>query len=306
MYPKVGIILLNWNSFDHTSNCIQSLNQCDYPNFEIIVVDNGSADGSGEQLKTSFPGITLIASPTNEGFAAGNNRGFEYVIQQQWPYAMMLNNDVFVEPDFLTLLVEYMEAHPNVGATQPKIFFNHDRKKVWNGGSYFLPWLGWSYSKRYLRSAGDLQNQFQQVDWITGCAFLTKTAILQETGLLNEAFFIYYEDADLSFRISSLGHQLVFHPKSIIYHIAGSSNVVKVKSKEGYVKPIVHYLSSRNHIWFLKMWIKWYQWPSTLLILFLYYVSIMFYFAFRWRRGKLLSVIRGIQDGLKGTPNQII
>ena len=193
-----------------------------------------------------------------------------------------------------------MEAHPETGAIQPKIFFNHDRKKIWNGGSYFLSWLGWTYSKRYMRSAGALQSQFQQVDWITGCAFLTKTSILKEVGLLEEAFFIYYEDVDLSFRIRSKGYPLLFHPESIIYHIAGSSNKAKVKGKEGYSSPIVHYLNSRNHIWFLKKWTKWYQWPSTLLILFLYYLSIMFYFALRWRTTKLKSVLRGILDGMKG------
>lgn len=303
MYPKVAVILLNWNSFNHTSNCVESLQLCDYPNFEIIVVDNGSIDGSGNLLKAKFPKIILIASPTNEGFAAGNNRGFRYAIENQFAYAMMLNNDVFVEPDFISKLIHYMEIHPDTGAIQPKIFFNHDRKKIWNGGSYFLSWLGWTYSKRYMRKAGVLQSQFQQVDWITGCAFLTKTSILKEVGLLKEAFFIYYEDVDLSFRIRSKGYQLIYHPESIIYHIAGSSNKAKVKGKEGFSSPFVHYLNSRNHIWFLKMWTKWYQWPSTLIILFLYYLSIMFYFAFRWRINKLKSLLRGILDGMKGIKN---
>jgi GT2 family glycosyltransferase len=303
MHPKVAVILLNWNSFDHSSNCIQSLQLCDYPNFEIILVDNGSIDGSGNLLKAKFPEIILIASPTNEGFAAGNNRGFSYAIENQFTYAMMLNNDVFVEPDFISKLIQYMETHPDTGAIQPKIFFNHDRKKIWNGGSYFLSWLGWTYSKRYMRKAGVLQSQFQQVDWITGCAFLTKTSILKEVGLLKEAFFIYYEDVDLSFRIRSKGYELIYHPDSIIYHIAGSSNKAKVKGKEGFSSPFVHYLNSRNHIWFLKMWTKWYQWPSTLVILFLYYLSIMFYFAFRWRINKLKSLLRGILDGMKGLKN---
>jgi GT2 family glycosyltransferase len=306
MHPKIAIILLNWNSFEHTSNCIQSLRLCDYQNFEIIVVDNGSVDGSGDLLKTNFPEIVLLASPTNVGFAAGNNRGFSYAIEQSIPYAMMLNNDVFVEPDFLSQLVNYMELHPDCGAIQPKIFFNHDRKKIWNGGSYFLPWLGWTYSKRYMRTAGVLQNQFQLVDWITGCAFLTRTSILKETGLLKEAFFIYYEDVELSFLIRSKGYQLIFHPQSVIYHIAGSSNKAKVKGKEGYSNPFVHYLNTRNHIWFLKLWTKWYHWPSTLITLFLYYLSIMFYFAFRWRIVKLKSVIRGVYHGGKGITNQII
>ena len=303
MYPKIAVILLNWNSFEHSSNCIQSLQLCDYPNFEIIVVDNGSVDGSGDLLKTSFPKIILISSPTNEGFAAGNNRGFGYAIEQQFQYAIMLNNDVFVEPDFLSLLVNYMELNPDAGAIQPKIFFNHDRKKIWNGGSYFLGWLGWTYSKRYMRREGVLQSQFQQVDWITGCAFMIRTSILKETGQLKESFFAYYEDVELSFRIRLKGFKLIFHPQSVIYHIAGSANKSKVKGKEGFANPIVHYFNSRNHIWFLRLWTKWYQWPSTLFVLFFYYLSIMFYFAVRGRMVKLKSVSRGIYDGVKGVPD---
>ena len=83
----------------------------------------------------------MIASPTNEGFAAGNNRGFSYAIENQFTYAMMLNNDVFVEPDFISKLIQYMETHQDTGAIQPKIFFNHDRKKCGMGALIFYSGL---------------------------------------------------------------------------------------------------------------------------------------------------------------------
>ncbi len=303
MSPSLVVVLLNWNSYEHTANCIRSLQACTGTPFDIIVVDNGSTDDSGLQIHTEFPSIIYLPAPSNEGFAGGNNRGFHYAIANGYTYAMMLNNDVFVEPNFITELVNYMDMHLNVGAIQPKIFFNNNRKKLWNGGSYFLGLFGWTYSKRYMRTEGPLQNEFQEVDWITGCALLTRTSILKELGLLNEQYFIYFEDVDFSFRIRAAGHTLIFHPKSVIYHIAGMANKAKKKGIEGYANPIVHYLNFRNNIWFLRTWTKWYHLPTTILTQFAYTLSIMLYFALRWRWIKLASMLKGIYHGV--TKNSI-
>jgi GT2 family glycosyltransferase len=294
---RVAIILLNWNSYEHTANCIASLQKVTPANFDVIVVDNGSKDGSGLALQQKFTQIKYIQAPTNLGFAGGNNKGFEYAIAYGYQYALMLNNDTFVEPNFLALLVSYLDSHPTVGAIQPKIFFNNNRQKIWNGGSYFLSWLGWTYSKNYMRSAGPAQNKFAEVDWITGCALLVRTSIVQKIGALNDNFFIYYEDVDFSFRIRQAGYKLMFHPQSVIYHIAGMANKAKVKGKEGYANPYVHYLNFRNHIWVLKTYIKWYQWPTTLLTLFAYSLAIMLYFVLRWRITKLAMMLKGIYHG---------
>ena len=297
MEKRVAIILLNWNSYEHTANCIASLQKVTPANFDVIVVDNGSKDGSGLALQQKFTQIKYIQAPTNLGFAGGNNKGFEYAIAYGYQYALMLNNDTFVEPNFLALLVSYLDSHPTVGAIQPKIFFNNNRQKIWNGGSYFLSWLGWTYSKNYMRSAGPAQNKFAEVDWITGCALLVRTSIVQKIGALNDNFFIYYEDVDFSFRIRQAGYKLMFHPQSVIYHIAGMANKAKVKGKEGYANPYVHYLNFRNHIWVLKTYIKWYQWPTTLLTLFAYSLAIMLYFVLRWRITKLAMMLKGIYHG---------
>ncbi len=297
MEKRVAILLLNWNSYEHTANCIASLQKVTPANFDVIVVDNGSKDGSGLALQQKFTQIKYIQAPTNLGFAGGNNKGFEYAIAYGYQYAFMLNNDTFVEPDFLALLVSYLDTHPAVGAIQPKIFFNNNRQKIWNGGSYFLSWLGWTYSKNYMRSAGPAQNNFAEVDWITGCALLVRTSIVQKIGALNDNFFIYYEDVDFSFRIRQAGYKLMFHPQSVIYHIAGMANKAKVKGKEGYANPYVHYLNFRNHIWVLKTYTKWYQWPTTLLTLFAYSLAIMLYFVLRWRITKLAMMLKGIYHG---------
>ena len=294
---RVAIILLNWNSYEHTSNCIASLQLCTPQYFDIILVDNGSSDNSGLELHRQYPFVKYLPSLENRGFAGGNNLGFRYALAHQYEYVLMLNNDVFVDPNFLDELVNYLDAHPTVAAIQPKIFFNHDRTKLWNGGSYFLSWFGWTYSKKYMRSESVDQSNFQQVDWITGCALLTRTSILNELGLLNERFFIYYEDVDFSFRLRAAGYTLIFHPRSIIYHIAGMANKTPQKGKEGYVNPYMQYLNFRNHIWVLRSWIRWYQWPSSLVTLIVYSLAVMLYFAVRRRWTKLFYVSKGIYHG---------
>ena len=300
MNKRIAVILLNWNSYQHTANCIQSLKQSTPQDFDIILVDNGSADQSGSNLHQQFPFVKYIQSEDNKGFAGGNNLGFNYAIEHQYEYVLMLNNDVFVEPDFLDKLVNYMDAHPEVGAIQPKIFFNDNREKVWNGGSYFLSWFGWTYSKNYMRRESSPQKQFQEVDWITGCALLTRTDIIKEIGFLNDHFFMYYEDVDFSFRIKSAGYKLIFHPNSIIYHIAGGASKNLKKDKEGFVNPYMQYLNTRNHIWVLKSWTSWYKWPSTLLTLIGINLLVMLYFILRRRWQKLSFTAKGFYHGFFG------
>jgi len=300
MSKKVAIILINWNSFEYTHNCILSLKELSCSDYDIIVVDNGSTDHSGEKLKELHPGIIYIPSPTNLGFTGGNNLGLQYSINNHYTYSLLLNNDTFVEKDFLGFLVEYMDMHPEAGAIQPKIFFQHNRKMLWNGGSYYNKAMGITYSKRYMLPEGKAQQKIQQVDWITGCALMARNNLLKSTGLLADNLFIYYEDVDLSFRIRQAGYQLIFHPRAVMYHIAGMSNKSKIKGKEGYLSPFVHYLNIRNRIWLLKKYTPWYYIPGVTIYIFFYFLAVMGYFATRWRITKLQSVWKGIKDGLKG------
>jgi GT2 family glycosyltransferase len=298
--PSVAIILVNWKSFDVTHDCLESLKQLSYPNYTVIVVDNGSQDESVIKLRTHHPDITVLTSETNLGFTGGNNIGLRYAIEQQFDYSILLNNDTFVEPDFLGILVTYMEEHPEAGAIQPRIHFHHNRNLLWNGGAYFNQWTGFTHTDGENKQAQQGHLQLKEVDWITGCAFLVRNNILQQTGLLAENLFMYSEDVDLSFRIRQLNYQLIYHPNSVIYHIAGVSNKSKTPGKEGYVNPMVHYYNQRNRLWLIKKYTPWYAWPTVIICNFFYILLVLGYFAVRGRFKKLNAMFSAIKDGISG------
>lgn len=300
MSKKTAIILVNWNSFQLTADCIVSLGTMPYTDYSIIVVDNGSADRSGLLLKEKFNHIILIESPKNLGFTGGNNLGMQYAVEQGYTYVLLLNNDTFVETGFLEVLVNYMDLHPEAGIVQPLIYFNHNRSLVWNGGSYYNTWLGYAYTTNFNKPLLPESNVIKEVDWVTGCAFFTRTSLLKETGFLAENLFIYYEDVDLSFRIKKAGYKLMYHPESVIYHIAGMSNKNRVKGKEGFVNPIVHYLNFRNRIWLLKKYTSPLKILTVGLFNFFYIIAVMAYFVARFRFIKLKTVIKAVKDGFNG------
>ncbi len=301
MTKKVAVILVNWNSFQLTADCIASLGAMPYSDYSIIVVDNGSVDRSGQLLKETYDHIILIESSKNLGFTGGNNLGMQYAVEQGYTYALLLNNDTFVEPGFLEVLVNYMDLHPEAGIIQPLIYFNHNRSLVWNGGSYYNTWLGYAYTTNFNKPLLPESRIIKEVDWVTGCAFFTRTAILRETGFLAENLFIYFEDVDLSFRIKKAGYKLIYHPESVIYHIAGMSNKNRVKGKEGFVNPIVHYLNFRNRIWLLKKYTSPLKAITVGLFNFFYIIAVMAYFVTRFRFTKLKTVIKAVKDGLNGS-----
>ncbi len=299
MNKRVAIILINWNSYQHTHNCILSLQDMVYKDFDIILVDNDSKDDSGKKLAQQHGnGIIFIKSSENLGFAGGNNLGIQYASANGYEYVLFLNNDTFVHPQFLCLLVAYMDAHPETGAVQPKIYCNDDRSLLWNGGSSFYFWIGHASAIDHRSIFKKGSERTKEVDWITGCAFLTRSAVLRESGKFAENMFMYYEDVDLSFRIKRSGYTLAYHPQSIIYHVAGSSNKQKTKGEEGYINPVVHYMNLRNRIWILKKYTPLPMIPSVFLFNFLYITSFVSYFMMRGRFTKLRSVLKGIRDGL--------
>ncbi|MFY0626303.1 MAG: glycosyltransferase family 2 protein [Reichenbachiella sp.] len=296
-HESIGIIILNWNSSEVTCNCLMDFVKQGM-NYSIIVVDNGSSDDSVVCIKAKFPNITIIESPTNVGFAGGNNLGIRYCLDKGYEYVMLLNNDTLFDEDFVAPMVQFLEQNDEVGAIQPKIYFNHDRSIIWNGGTKFNPFSGETHTYGEGKKDNPAYNKIKKVPWITGCCILIRKSVIEKVGLLDEQFFIYYEDVDWSFRVAQAGLKLVYFPKTKIYHIAGVSQKRVNKTRDGYLKPSFHHLNIRNQIFIIRRYCQWYHLPTVAIYFFAKISIYLAYFLFRLRFEKAKMLLLGFKDGL--------
>jgi len=301
MHKPVAIILLNWNTPVHTANCIVSLKQyCDEHLFNIIVADNGSTDNSLYLLKNQFPDLIYIENNENLGFAEGNNRGLTYSIEKGYTYSLVMNTDTLVDNDLVTCLTAHLDNHLRAAAVQPAIYWMHDKTRLWNGEGSFNPILGITSSSIKVPSSGDT---FKTVEWVTGCCMLIRNSALLVSELFNKRFFLYYEDVELSYRLRETGYELHYLPSCKMYHEAGVA--AKVEKKEGFLSPVIHYYTSRNHIWFLRKYGKPVFYPVNILYNGLYYLGVWLYFKLRRRNEKARFLIKGLKEGVFTPQNSI-
>ena len=224
--PKVFIVILNWNGLEDTLACLESLRTLDYPNFEVVVVDNDSSDGSEEVLRTRYPQHVIIQSGANLGFAGGTNVGLRYVLSHGAAYAWLLNNDTLVEPDALTELVKRMRDKPGAGLCGSTLVYHHDRSRVQAyGGATYNKWL--STSRHIGQDAPSSREVHaeeveRQLDYLVGASCLVSRSLLEEVGLMSEDYFLYFEEVDWAARAKGR-YALAFAPKSVVYHKEGGS-----------------------------------------------------------------------------------
>lgn len=296
--PSLAIIIVNWNGYDDTILSLNSLRNLTYKNYEVIVVDNGSEDDSGDRLKLDFDEITLLKNSENLGFTGGNNRGLEYALEKDFDLVMLLNNDTVVTPNFVQPLVTAI-SKPEIGAVQPKILFNKEREVIWNVGSHFNYF--WFYPKT--RGGGKVDkgqyDRLMSIPWVTGCCFLISTSLIREIGLLDDQFFIYYEDTDWSLRIRRQSLDLLVVPDSLIYHEVGSSHKKRSSDGEGNLSPFAHYVTIRNHIFLLRKHHSVWNLPSGLIYQILKLIAYLAYFTLKGRPKKRRATLKGFWDGFK-------
>ncbi len=245
MPPKISIIILNWNGLEDTIKCLESLKKITYPNYEVVVVDNGSKGNDADVLAKKYKEyIKLIREKKNLGFAEGNNVAIRKVIKEkESKYVFLLNSDTTVEPDFLDKLVNFAERHKKLGSVQPKM--------VWAIHPHLIDSAGLEYSKTgfgFERGKFCSVKSLNKAEEIFGCcagACLYRAEALRDIAIqgeyLDKDFFAYYEDFDLAFRLRWAGWQNWYCPQSVIYHFRGAS--VGTKSK------FTAYYGARNQTW---------------------------------------------------------
>ena len=210
---------------------------------EIIVADNGSTDDSLEVLRKEFPSVKTIVLDTNYGFAEGYNKAIEQVESE---YVVLLNSDVEVTEGWLSPLLDYMTAHPEVAAVQPKIraWLERDRFEHAGAAGGYLSWLGYPYcrGRRFGRVEQDhgQYDTIAEIDWTTGACMCVRTSVYKECGGLDAAFFAHQEEIDLCWRMRNKGWKLACIPQSVVYHLGGGSL--------SYDNPRKTFLNFRNNL----------------------------------------------------------
>jgi GT2 family glycosyltransferase len=206
-----------------------------YNNYKVLLVDNASTDGSVDYVKNEFPYINILALDKNYGFASGNNKGFEYAKREGAEYVIFLNNDTFVDSNFIgPLLIPF--NNKNVGQTVPKIFYADKKDKIWYAGGKINFWTGHIYHEGIREFDSERYSKIKETDYATGCCFCMKVNDFNKINRFDESFTMYGEDTDLSLRLRRNGQKVYFVSESIIYHkvsasIGGAFSLVKIKRK---------------------------------------------------------------------------
>jgi GT2 family glycosyltransferase len=245
MTEQVTIVVLNWNGLADTLSCLASLANLEYPDCQVVIVDNGSADGSAQAIRDQYPGVIVIENPQNLGFTGGNNVGIRHALATGADYVLLLNNDTEVAPDFVRCLLAAAQADPAVGIAGPLIYYHSQPDVLWSAGGA----IDWRRGSTWMvgldeRDTGQFGTEPQEVDFVSGCAMLVRKSVLERVGLLDERFFAYYEETEWCARTRRAGYKIVRVPRSRIWH--------KISPERRADSPIVHYYMTRNQLLFLR------------------------------------------------------
>jgi len=243
MTPSVTAIVLNWNNAPDTIACLASLAQQDYPH-RVLVVDNGSTDDSVARIAGAYPAVEILQTGANLGYAGGNNAGIRKALEDGAEYVLVLNNDTVAERSMLSALVAAMESDASVGIASPKILYYDDPERVWCAGAS----IDWRTGATRRLGADQQDDPAQDrgpvdVDFVSGCAMLVRREAIESVGVLDEDYFLYYEETDWCVRLASRGWRMVYEPTARMYH--------KVSATLGLGSPITDYYMNRNVLRFL-------------------------------------------------------
>ncbi|MFA5374701.1 MAG: glycosyltransferase family 2 protein [Dehalococcoidia bacterium] len=302
VYPKVSIIILNWNRLEDTIECLESLKKIMYPNYDVILIDNGSSGNDAEVLKSKFGNdLFLIANDKNYGFSGGTDIGIKYSLENSQPdYILSLNNDTIVEPKFLNRLVEAAESDKSVGIAGPKVYYYDNPDRILSLGLRIVMGIGLSYSIGKGKIDSDRISQHYDVDYVDTC-LLIKTEVISKIGLFDESYFCFWEDADYCIRARKAGYKTVCVHEAKIWHKKRVKKTTIDKLSEGMnVSESVQYYNTRNSFIFMRKHATKWQYLLFLCFLFGCYVWLMLIVLNLFYREpkRFASFCSGINDGL--------
>lgn len=254
---KIGVVIVNWNGCQVTQDTLADLRRIHLTGLEmqLYLVDNGSTDNSVAYFRGD-PDIELIELDRNTGFSYGSNAGIRSALAAGCEYILLLNNDVYLTPEFLTLLVDWLASTPEAAIATPKIRYADPEQVIWYGGGLF----------RWPRLLGGMigldeidrghYDEPRIVDFATGCCMLVKRDVFKNIGLLDEDFPFYQEDVDFCIRAANAGFEIWYRPEALIWH--------RVSHSTANDQPRRTYLYAQSRFIFFKKHINGVRWVPVL------------------------------------------
>lgn len=252
---KIGIVTITYNSADVIRSFLESIFSQTFQNFVIYIIDNNSQDDTLEILKEYMQSkVKIVKNKKNVGVAKANNQGIKQAISDECNQILIINNDVEFENTLIQKLIN-VQNEKSCSLVAPKIMYYDNPNHIWYAGAWFVKSKGYLPSHRGMKHLDEGQfNQIIEVEYAPTCCLLVKKEVFEDVGLMNENFFVYFDDTDFSYRVWKHGkHKIMYYPFVEFYHKVGSlTKSLNRKGKNIYRGNFFIEQNVRNHVYFLK------------------------------------------------------
>ena len=212
----VSVIIVNWNARDQLRECLQSIRVSSYSKIEVLVLDNGSIDGSLEMLRADYPLVEIIENHQNLSFAEASNAG---ILSARGEFLFLVNNDARVDPECIKTLVKVAHSDQRIGVLGCKVYLARSGVKVLeHAGGVIYP-SGYTTNFGYLETDSGQYDRLRDVDYVVGAALMVTRSTIKSVGLLDPIFGLYYEETDLCYRARKAGFRVVYVPDAVVHHL---------------------------------------------------------------------------------------
>ncbi len=222
--PLVVVVILTWNGREDTLECLRSLVPVWNDRVTGLVVDNGSSDGTAEAVRSRFPGVEVIETGENLGYAGGNNVGIRHALDRGADYVLLLNNDTVADPLFLKEMLAVAGGSERIGFVSPKICFLDPPDLLWFAGAKFSTWTGYGRMIGYREYDRGQYDRTTEIDRPCGCAVLVSRTLCREVGLMDDQLFLCGEEVEWMLRAQKRGFTACLAPKARVWHKVSASS----------------------------------------------------------------------------------
>ena len=222
LIPHIHILILNWNGYELTKDCVESVYNSKYPNYSVSVIDNNSSDNSVEKLKVEYPKLNLISLDSNYGFGGGYNKAFQY-LKWQGEYYLLLNNDTIIASDLLDKVVSKINKMGKNFIYGPKIYYHDFPEQIWYAGGKVNLFLGQIAHIGIRENDHKFDYKSKKPDYVSGCCLIAHSSVLKQLNGFDEKFNMYSEDVDICLRAKKMGIKSYFISSATLYHKVSAS-----------------------------------------------------------------------------------